>query len=73
MPAESADLNPIENLWMMVKRQIGNNIFKNGNDLMMQIEKERNAIPIDYLNKLIASMVNRCREVIKSKGFATKY
>ena len=29
-PAQSADLNPIENLWMMVKRHIGNNIFKNG-------------------------------------------
>ena len=38
-PAQSPDLNPIENLWMMVKRQIGKTIFKNGNDLI-QIEKE---------------------------------
>ena len=36
-PAQSPDLNPIENHWMMVKCQIGN-IFKNGNDLMIQIE-----------------------------------
>ena len=34
-PAQSADLNPIENVW--INRQIGNKIFKNGNDLMMQI------------------------------------
>ena len=43
-PAQSPDLNPIENLWMMVKRQIGNKIFKTGNDLMIQIEKQWNAI-----------------------------
>ena len=72
-PAPSADLNPSENIWMMVKRQIGNKIFQNGNDLMIQIEKEWNAIPIEYINKLIASMSNRCREVIKNKGFATKF
>ena len=68
-PAQSRDLHPIENLWMMVKRQIGNNIFKNGNDLMMQIEKERNAIPDEYINKLIVAMSNRCRAVIKNKFF----
>ena len=49
-PAQSADLNP--NLWMMVKRQIGNNF-------MIQIEEQLNAIPIEYINKLIASMPNR--------------
>ena len=49
--SQSPDLNPIENLWMMVKRQIGNKIFKNGNDLMIQIEKEWNVIPIEYINK----------------------
>ena len=62
--AQSPDLNPIENLWMMVKRQIGNKIFKTGNDLMIQIKKQWNAIPIEYINKLIA---------IKNKGFATKH
>ena len=46
-PAQSSDLNPIENLWMMVKRQNGYKIFKNCNDLMIQIEKEWNAIPIE--------------------------
>ena len=39
--AQSSDLNPIENLWMMVKCQIGNEIFKNGKDLMIQIEMPR--------------------------------
>ena len=72
-PAQFSDLNPIENFWMMVRRQIGNKIFKNGNDLMIQIEKEWNAIPIEYINKLIASMPKICRELIKNKGFATKY
>ena len=52
---------------MMVKRKIGKKNFKNGKDLMIQIEKEWNAIPIEYINKLIASMSNRCREVIRKK------
>ena len=37
-PAQSLDLNPIENLWKMVKRQMSKKNFKNGNDLMIQIE-----------------------------------
>ena len=57
----------------MVKRQIGNNIFKNGNDLMIKIEKQWNGISNEYINKLKASMPNRYREVIKNKGFAAMY
>ena len=62
-PAQSSDLNPIKNFWMMVKHQFGNNIFF----LMIQMEKEWNAIPIEHIHKLIASMPNICREVIKNK------
>ena len=35
--SQSPHLNPIQKLWMMVKRQIGNKIFKNSNDFMIQI------------------------------------
>ena len=44
--AQSADLNPTENVWMMVKSKIGSKIFKYGIVLMTLIEKEWIAILI---------------------------
>ena len=42
----SADFNPTENVWMMLKRQIDSNIFKNDKGFMTLIEKEWIAIRI---------------------------
>lgn len=72
-PAQSPDLNPIENMWMIVKRNIGNKVFRNGDELFVELEKQWNEISDDYIKKLIASMPKRCSEVIKNNGYATKY
>ena len=52
-PAQSPDLNPIKNMWMMVERKIGNQIFRNGHELFLESEKQWKAISINYIGRLI--------------------
>ena len=39
-PPQFADLNPIENMWMTVKRSIASKVFRNGDDLFVELEKQ---------------------------------
>ena len=72
-PPQSPDLNPIENMWMAVKRSIGSKVFRNGDDLFVELEKQWNSITMTYVDKLIDSMPKRCSAVLKNNGYATKY
>ena len=72
-PPQSPDLNPIGNMWMIAKRNIGKRVFRNGEELFVELEKQWNSIPNEYIEKLISSMPKRCSEIIKNKGYATKY
>lgn len=72
-PAQSPDLNPIENLWEIVDRKIERENCKNKDSLFVQVERAWESISIDVLNNLIESMPRRCAAVLKNKGFATKY
>lgn len=72
-PAQSPDLNPIENLWKDVKTSIAHIRVQNKQQLWQEIEKAWYSIPPEKCQKLIDSMPNRCAAVIKNKGFATKY
>lgn len=72
-PAQSPDLNPIENLWDHVDREIRKRNHSNCTELMEQIRTEWEQIPASYLVSLIDSMPKRLRAVIANKGFATKY
>lgn len=72
-PAQSPDLNPIENLWNQVKRNIANKKHRNQDELWNAIQKAWYAIPVEMCRKLVDSMQRRCEAVLKSKGFPTKY
>lgn len=72
-PAQSPDLNPIENLWAIVKAAIREAKPKNLNDLVAVIEKSWAEIPRDKCEKLVASMHRRCQAVIRNFGYPTKY
>lgn len=72
-PAQSPDLNPIENLWKEVKTKIAHIHIKNKAHLWAEIEKAWYAIPIATCQKLVDSMPKRCAAVLKNKGYATKY
>lgn len=72
-PAQSPDLNPIENLSELVDRQIRKNTHKNKAELRQAIEDAWRAVPSSVLVSLMESMPRRCSAVIKAKGQHTKY
>lgn len=72
-PAQSPDLNPIEHLWEVLGRQIRSEKLKNLDDLMQKLQLEWSNISSECIKNLVNSLPERCKAVIKSKGFATKY
>lgn len=72
-PAQSPDLNPIEHLWSVLDRQIRHKKHSNLNDFMTSLQEEWKNISPDCIAKLVDSLPDRCRAVIASKGFPTKY
>lgn len=74
-PAQSPDLNPIENLWSIVKRRLGQyqSAPSDLNDLWGRVELEWNNIPKTIVENLVASMPQRIKKVIENKGLWTKY
>ncbi len=72
-PANSPDLNPIENLWGIVKRKMRNKRPKNADELKATVKEPWASIPPQQCHKLITSMPRRIEAVIKAKGAPTKY
>lgn len=72
-PAQSPDLNPIENLWEEIERRIRTTTFTNKQSLVNKINEVWRNLPEDVIQKLISSMPRRCREVIKNNGYSTNY
>ncbi len=72
-PANSPDLNPIENLWGIVKRKMRDTRPNNADDLKATVKETWASIPAQQCHKLITSMPRRIEAVIKAKGAPTKY
>ncbi len=72
-PANSPDLNPIENLWGIVKRKMRDTRPNNADELKATIKETWASIPPQQCHKLITSMPRRIEAVIKAKGAPTKY
>lgn len=72
-PANSPDLNPIENLWFEVKKKVSNTQCGNLRELYDVFLEEWNSICLAKCQKLIESMPRRCKAVIKSRGYAINY
>ena len=79
IPPRSPDLNPIENLFNVVsqtlkKDAIEQNITKETyEEFQQRVIQTMKSIPLEYINKLIASMYKRLNLVIASKGNRIKY
>ncbi len=72
-PANSPDLNPIENLWGIVKRKMRDTRPNNADDLKATVKETWASIPPQQCHKLITSMPRRIEAVIKTKGASIKY
>ncbi len=66
-PANSPDLNPIENLWGIVKRKMRDTRPNNADDLKATVKETWSSIPPQQCHKLITSMPRRIEAVIKAK------
>ena len=72
-PAQSPDINPIENLWNTMKRKMENHKPSNKAELFDFLRLEWETITQDECERLVESIPSRIRAVIKNRGFATKY
>ncbi len=70
-PANSPDLNPIENLWGIVKRKMRDTRPNNADELKATVKETWASIPPQQFHKLITSMPCRTEAVIKAKGAPT--
>lgn len=72
-PAQSPDLNPIENLWSDIKRCVAERRPSNTKELWSTVQEAWQQIPLKRCHDLIDSMPRRCAAVIQNCGYSTKY
>ena len=68
-PTNSLDLNPIENVWMILKDHVQNRTLPNNKEEMVKcIERAWEAISMETLEILIASMLHQIKVVFNAGG-----
>ena len=74
-PGNSPDLNPIENLWAIIKRRLATQTITTKQQLIAKVIDVwlRDPSINDILHKLVDSMPRRIAEVIAAQGGHTKY
>ena len=74
-PAQSPDINPIEHLWVHLKKVLNQyqKPAKGVHELWKRVVEEWNKIPPETSQNLIESMPRRIQAVVKAKGVYTKY
>ena len=74
-PAKSPDLNPIENVWGVMKQQLSRRLLPQHtiNDLWDMLLEEWNNVPIRTIRQFIPSMSRRIQSCIDANGGYTPY
>ena len=72
-PPSSPDLNPIENLWAILKAKV----IKKGSTTIEELKRhtfeEFEGISSEVIKKLCLSMPTRIQQVLRSRGKITSY
>ena len=72
-PPYSPDLNPIENLWSIVKEKLSRVINLTENNLEVNINNIFKEIKYENIFNIISNMHHRIQLVINNKGDSIKY
>ena len=72
-PANSPDLNPIENVWRLLKWRVGKRFPHTDEEVRRYIIEEWAKLMKEDFIKYIESMPERCRAVIEASGGHTKW
>ena len=73
-PGNSPDLNPIENLWTLIKKKVSTSNPTTLDELKRTIKEIWcKDIGQNVCKNLADSMPSRIQKVIKNKGYYTKY
>jgi len=72
-PSASPDLNPIENIWSLMKAYVGRRLPVTINELRLSIQDAWDDIPLETIQKTIRSLPTRLRSVIEKNGEKIDY
>ena len=72
-PANSPDLNIIENVWALLKERVYRRGFRTQQGLLRVVKDEWEKIELDEIRKLVLSMPNRLQQVLDRNGGYTDY
>jgi hypothetical protein len=74
-PAQSPDLNPIENVWSILKNAVHHRRIRprTVKDMLTALNEEWRAVSKLYLEKIVNDMPGRSKDVIANKGGHTRW
>ena len=74
-PGNSPDMNPIENVWELVKRRVSSEIITSKQKLIEKLIEVwcRDSELLQLSSRCIQSMLRRVKALLRSKGASTKY
>ena len=71
--SQSPYLNPIEHIWVHMKRELSGKNFNDPDELKAELLRLWNSLPENFIKKLIKSMPKCVKEVSKSRGKYSSY
>jgi transposase len=72
-PSNSSDINPIENMWSILKRRVEKRKPSNIDELDQFLHEEWKKVEKPIINNLVNSTKSRCLAIIDSKGERINY